>query len=436
MNVLIVDDNKNNRMMLNLLLEEYSETHDTSFNVTEAEDGLLAVKAVEETHFDLVFMDIMMPNMDGIAATSAIRRLDKKIMIIAVSAVEDEERKKVILNNGAEDYISKPVNGDIFNVRLKSYIRLVESRQTKKDIVSTDPFNLFSKDVYTYHMHFHAGSEDMLSNFWEYYLLKNTPYDGISDMVRFIFDMGLAALENRSSLDIHEENSDEYMYLTLISNTSFDPDTIMIYADKNNFDENYKLDGKTLTARLKKEKVLNFIESEPTPVVEDIEEVIASPLYQNEPVETLTVFDFLEYEDLEDLKDFISKLNSLLLILGNSTIEVHEVDELVMTLLQISKVLAAYHELYNVSAALGSLGNCIHGDKETFIQKSGDLGPLAVAFGGDLSKWFKSLFVTGASSIDFLDNSIISNGQMIEQFINPPAEPENFGGDMDDIFDF
>ncbi|MBV5278784.1 MAG: response regulator, partial [Campylobacteraceae bacterium] len=61
--VLIVDDNNNNRLTLNLLLEEVS-----GIEIYEAEDGQIAVEMCVKQNFDLIFMDIMMPNMDGFEA--------------------------------------------------------------------------------------------------------------------------------------------------------------------------------------------------------------------------------------------------------------------------------------------------------------------------------------------------------------------------------
>lgn len=71
--VLIVDDKDNNRLTLNLLLEEVED-----IEVFEAEDGQVAVEMCVKNHFDLIFMDIMMPNLDGFEATKFIKQVDKK----------------------------------------------------------------------------------------------------------------------------------------------------------------------------------------------------------------------------------------------------------------------------------------------------------------------------------------------------------------------
>ena len=70
--VLIVDDNDNNRLTLNLLLEEVE-----GVEIYEAEDGQIAVEMCVKQHYDLIFMDIMMPNLDGFEATKLIKQVDK-----------------------------------------------------------------------------------------------------------------------------------------------------------------------------------------------------------------------------------------------------------------------------------------------------------------------------------------------------------------------
>lgn len=124
--VLIVDDNDNNRLTLNLLLEEVED-----IEVYEAEDGQVAVEMCVKNDFDLIFMDIMMPNLDGFEATKYIKQVNKKCMIIALSALDDEVSKHKMLSLGAEDYLTKPLNADHFLQRIKQYLRIIELRNNK-----------------------------------------------------------------------------------------------------------------------------------------------------------------------------------------------------------------------------------------------------------------------------------------------------------------
>jgi two-component system, sensor histidine kinase len=118
MNILIVDDNKINRMLLKHLIEEINH------NTFEADDGDVAVEMVKEKDYDLIFMDMMMPKMNGYLATKYIKEdLKKNTPIYIVSAYKLEDFPddwKSIDYNG---FLSKPVNfnmiTDIINKHIK-----------------------------------------------------------------------------------------------------------------------------------------------------------------------------------------------------------------------------------------------------------------------------------------------------------------------------
>ena len=243
MNILIVDDNKNNRMIIRLLLEDYMDDNDLEFSLDEAEDGSVAVNKCNNNDFDIILMDIMMPNMDGIEATKIIRQKYPKIMIIAVSAIDDEDRKRLILSNGAEDYILKPINSDIFISRIANYITIIQARKTKH-ITSSNAINLFTSKVFSRHIKFMINSEDTLSEFWEYFLLvDNKKNDGLSDVIRTIFEIGEIQRKLNINSDIFVEESENKQYFTLTKLDNVPLEIIKLTLQKNNFIGNYKVNN-------------------------------------------------------------------------------------------------------------------------------------------------------------------------------------------------
>lgn len=76
--------------------------------VGEAADGQEAVRRFEELHPDLVTLDIVMPNMDGVAALREIRRIDPRSRVVMVSAVDQKEKLTECIRLGAVDFIVKP----------------------------------------------------------------------------------------------------------------------------------------------------------------------------------------------------------------------------------------------------------------------------------------------------------------------------------------
>ncbi|MDR2898842.1 MAG: response regulator, partial [Clostridiales bacterium] len=102
-----VDDVEANLLVVSGLLAPYKVTVDTASN------GIDAIAALKKNKYDLVFMDHMMPGMDGIETTRAIRDLKedtvKDIPIIAFTANAVSGMKEMFLSNGLNDFISKPI---------------------------------------------------------------------------------------------------------------------------------------------------------------------------------------------------------------------------------------------------------------------------------------------------------------------------------------
>ena len=110
--MLVVDDNEVNREIANLLLT--GEGHEVEL----AENGAEAVEKVSSSggRYDVVFMDVQMPVMNGFEATAAIRALPDEalasIPIIAMTANAYQEDKNEALDAGMDGYITKPINPD------------------------------------------------------------------------------------------------------------------------------------------------------------------------------------------------------------------------------------------------------------------------------------------------------------------------------------
>lgn len=106
--VLLVEDNFINQLLAQTVLSQFEAM------VTTVENGKLGVEAIEKEDFDIVLMDIIMPEMDGYEATIAIRNLaDKSKNSIPIIAVTADVTNTVILKckeSGIDDYISKPFN--------------------------------------------------------------------------------------------------------------------------------------------------------------------------------------------------------------------------------------------------------------------------------------------------------------------------------------
>jgi signal transduction histidine kinase len=115
--ILVVDDNKINLLITRQILEIFGAT------VSVADSGNDAILMTKENSYDLILMDINMPEMNGFEATEAIRAFDPKIPIIALTAVEKE---KVVGDHSfhlLNDFIIKPYKNDVFIEIISKHIR-------------------------------------------------------------------------------------------------------------------------------------------------------------------------------------------------------------------------------------------------------------------------------------------------------------------------
>ncbi len=117
-NILLVDDVELNREIVKSILEH------TRINIDEATDGYESVDKFSKNpdKYDMIIMDIQMPELDGYSATELIRKQNKDIPIIALSAhafKEDEEKSIAI---GMNDHIKKPVDGKILVEKILQYV--------------------------------------------------------------------------------------------------------------------------------------------------------------------------------------------------------------------------------------------------------------------------------------------------------------------------
>lgn len=115
-NILIVDDDKEIVDAIEFYLKP------EGFNILKAYDGSEAIENLIDSNIDLVIMDVMMPNMDGLKATLKIRE-NNNIPIILLSAKDQDMDKILGLNMGADDYITKPFNPLELIARVKSQLR-------------------------------------------------------------------------------------------------------------------------------------------------------------------------------------------------------------------------------------------------------------------------------------------------------------------------
>ena len=120
LNVLVVEDNKTNQLLIDIILDEYG------IEAKIANDGLEAIEILKENIFDLILMDIQMPNMNGYEATKIIRDVDSDVLehnveVVALSANATVDDVALSSEAGMNNHLAKPIDAKkLYEVLVKN----------------------------------------------------------------------------------------------------------------------------------------------------------------------------------------------------------------------------------------------------------------------------------------------------------------------------
>ena len=115
MNILVVDDSA---AMRNMIIRTLRQAGFDGNEVTQAEDGAVALAAVKQSLPDLVLADWNMPNMDGLSFVREIRRQGNTTPVIMVTTEAEKERVVEAIRSGVNNYVVKPFTPDALSDRI------------------------------------------------------------------------------------------------------------------------------------------------------------------------------------------------------------------------------------------------------------------------------------------------------------------------------
>lgn len=440
-NILLVDDDKNNIITLQLLLEEIDD-----INISEAYSGKEAIDLCKDKVFDLIFMDVMMPIVDGIDATKQIKEISPYSMIIALSALNNEKTKHEMLFAGAEDYIEKPIDSQMFLQRTRNYLKIISHRSS--DTKNSNAINPFTDAVYDRLTTFKIQKEQSLSEFWDYFLKdRNCRCLDISDYIRVIYGLCLWLIKHNKNCNIFVEENNKNLYI-IISNIYFIKKKIIENIIKRHLpNASFIMENNSLTFELQKQNSISDERIEETPKNNMVEKTTTK---SNATVDKTNI-DTMHYKDehktsakeflkefeiepyiMDDLIETESDMQNLFVY--DDDLSKVMIDTTINVLLKYVYVLNETIEFKDIAYSINSLTSVLRNiDLDSLEQdKKTTLRSYLNGIKDDLSNWREHMFVKqDTPDIHYLDASLLDNCAEIERFLVCNDEDDEDEGELD-----
>jgi len=140
--ILLVEDDKN----LGFVIKDNLSVN--GYEVTLCEDGLSGLEIFEAEVFDLCILDIMLPYLDGFNLAKSIRKCDKEIPILFLSAKSLQEDKIEGFKIGADDYITKPFSMEELLLRIEVFLKRTKKEQESNEPISIGKFSFHPQELF------------------------------------------------------------------------------------------------------------------------------------------------------------------------------------------------------------------------------------------------------------------------------------------------
>ena len=134
MKIAIAEDDPKNRETVVSYLNSYAEEHNLTFDITTFPDGAALVDSYRPD-YDIVFLDIEMPHINGMRAAELIREKDDRVILVFITNVARYAVKGYEVQ--ALDYILKPLNKDAFFAKLDRIVKMAKRREEKSVLLNT-----------------------------------------------------------------------------------------------------------------------------------------------------------------------------------------------------------------------------------------------------------------------------------------------------------
>ncbi len=139
---LIVDDESELRRSVISILQNMQAAENISFEFSEATNGLEAIDKTKNDFWDLILMDVKMPEMDGLTALQQIKENDPRTFVVIMTAHSNLNDAIIAIKDGAYDYVEKPVSAEKLHAIVK---KSIEAKEMVQDLTASNP--IFDDDI-------------------------------------------------------------------------------------------------------------------------------------------------------------------------------------------------------------------------------------------------------------------------------------------------
>jgi DNA-binding response OmpR family regulator len=197
--ILLVDDEQSIQTLLSYPLRK------DGYEVVNATDGREALDRFSEQPFDLVVLDLMLPQLDGLEVCRRLRA-NSAVPIIMLTAKSEEIDKVVGLELGADDYITKPFSMREFRSRVKAALRRAEMARTDGDEDGEEPLRVGQLTIDFAKRAVRLGDDEVKTTFVEFEILSalaRSPGRVFSREVLLTRIWGDSAFRDPRTIDVH-----------------------------------------------------------------------------------------------------------------------------------------------------------------------------------------------------------------------------------------
>ncbi len=437
--ILIADDDVKNRQILMEVIKEIGEVH-----IFEALNGECAVSKTMDIKPDIIFMDILMPKVDGFLATKKIKELLPQTVIIIVSLIDNSSIETNIREVGATALLKKPFSKEILKYELLNIIEFIKiKKDIKHDIYLRSAINPFSSEIRVIKTVVNINdTEDMMDfGLWlvERYLSYNETQSLIfTQTLNSLYTIISKSLKEEVFVSIIIEESYHCLFLIFGLSEKLKIDR-ELYDIKLQLNENIVLENGQIFIKLNIKDIHEpkIEQKSNNKIIKDIDDGERELLRKSfgdkiDAKSYLKMIDFEMNDEIYEMKDLESEFEHILMDLEHdfSTANLHKLSNI---LSQYSTIINSFYEFNALGYSISMLGTLLYNLKENLdIALKKKCLILLSGICSDLVNWRDSIFINATTNdIHYLDSSLLSSCMQIESILTNTVIEDSQESDLE-----